>query len=172
MKKTLLTQDDTDLQDNSAVIIKKLTKIIKEQEFDVILAYQAFFKGEIALPIDNWQICFLPFCDSEGNMKFYKYEQNLQNQDIPSETYQSIIKSQNSNELYEPNRYKKPLILTPGLAFDSNNNRLGRGQGFYDRWLASHTNIYSIGVCHDFQILNHIPVEPHDKALDMIVTEV
>ena len=61
------------------------------------------------------------------------------------------------------------LILVPGMAFDLSGNRLGRGQGFYDRLLAEASGI-KCGVCHDFQLLEKIPSEPHDAKVDFILT--
>lgn len=64
---------------------------------------------------------------------------------------------------------KLDLILVPGLAFDVSGNRLGRGQGFYDRLLKNASGI-KCGVCHDFQLLEKIPAEPHDAKVDFIFT--
>jgi len=61
------------------------------------------------------------------------------------------------------------LILVPGMAFDLSGNRLGRGQGFYDRILSAASGI-KCGVCHDFQLLEKIPAESHDAKVDFIFT--
>ncbi len=62
------------------------------------------------------------------------------------------------------------LILVPGLAFSpKTRHRLGRGGGYYDRFLAS-SSAYHIGVCFDCQVLDEIPHEPHDQTVDEIVT--
>lgn len=63
------------------------------------------------------------------------------------------------------------LIIVPAVALDARGNRLGRGKGFYDRLLAS-TRATTIGVGYDFQLIaDGIPAEPHDVALDMVITE-
>ncbi len=63
------------------------------------------------------------------------------------------------------------LAVIPGVAFDADGNRLGRGGGFYDRLLARlrHYDIYKIGVCFDFQRVAHVPAEPHDIPMDEIL---
>ncbi len=61
------------------------------------------------------------------------------------------------------------LVLVPGMAFDLSGNRLGRGRGFYDRILAEASGI-KCGVCHNFQLLEKIPTEPHDAKVDFIFT--
>ncbi len=63
---------------------------------------------------------------------------------------------------------KIDLILVPGVAFDRQGRRLGRGKGFYDRLLAR-TPALKVGVCFDFQLLDHIPVEAHDIPMGIMV---
>lgn len=62
-------------------------------------------------------------------------------------------------------------IIVPGVAFDRQRNRMGRGRGFYDRLLKSTPNAVKIGVAFDFQLLDEIPVEPHDVKMDRVITE-
>lgn len=61
------------------------------------------------------------------------------------------------------------LIIVPAVAFDKDGNRLGRGKGFYDR-LLNHTKAVKIGVAYDFQLVDEIPVEPHDIPVDRVIT--
>lgn len=61
------------------------------------------------------------------------------------------------------------LLLVPGLAFDLRGRRLGRGKGFYDRLLAT-AHGTKCGICFDWQIVEAVPVEAHDAALNCIVT--
>jgi len=58
------------------------------------------------------------------------------------------------------------VALVPGMAFDAQGRRLGRGRGYYDRFLASHPDIYKIGVCFPFQCVEQVPAEPHDVLMD------
>jgi 5-formyltetrahydrofolate cyclo-ligase len=65
---------------------------------------------------------------------------------------------------------KRPdLILVPGVGFDSCCRRLGRGKGYYDQILAV-VEGRKCGVGFDEQIVDGIPLEPHDIALDCILT--
>lgn len=61
------------------------------------------------------------------------------------------------------------LVLVPGMAFDVQGNRLGRGRGFYDRILAGASGV-KCGVAYDFQLLESIPTEPHDARVNFIFT--
>ena len=58
--------------------------------------------------------------------------------------------------------------LIPGLAFDAQGHRLGRGKGYYDRFLTSFKG-KTIGVCFDFQKVAEVPVDAHDVAVDRVV---
>ena len=62
------------------------------------------------------------------------------------------------------------LIIVPGVAFDRQHNRLGRGKGFYDRLLST-LDVPKIGICYDFQLKDQIPAEPFDRKMDLIITE-
>ena len=61
------------------------------------------------------------------------------------------------------------LILVPGVAFDLGGHRLGRGKGFYDRLLAGVRGI-KCGLAFDEQMVEAIPVGPHDVRMDFILT--
>ena len=64
------------------------------------------------------------------------------------------------------------LILVPGLAFTPDGWRLGRGGGFYDRFLSQlPATAAKLGVCFDLQLVDTLPTEPHDQRLDGVVTE-
>ncbi|MDY5968972.1 MAG: 5-formyltetrahydrofolate cyclo-ligase [Bacteroidales bacterium] len=66
---------------------------------------------------------------------------------------------------------KVKLIVVPGVAFDRQRNRLGRGRGFYDRLLKSTPNAFKVGVAFRFQMFNTLPVEPFDVPMDAVVSE-
>lgn len=64
------------------------------------------------------------------------------------------------------------VVLVPGVAFTRAGGRVGRGGGFFDRFLAHRAaRAIKIGVCFDFQIVESLPLESHDVRLDLIVSE-
>ncbi len=62
------------------------------------------------------------------------------------------------------------LVLVPGLAFDRSGGRLGRGGGYYDRWLAGFSG-FTAALCRDGLLLDSIPRLPHDVGVALVVTE-
>ena len=64
------------------------------------------------------------------------------------------------------------LVVVPAIAFDESNMRLGRGKGFFDRFLSkrSLSNAETIGLAFDFQVLESLPYEDHDKPVDFVLT--
>ncbi|MCG8581357.1 MAG: 5-formyltetrahydrofolate cyclo-ligase [Bacteroidales bacterium] len=60
-------------------------------------------------------------------------------------------------------------VIVPGVAFDSDNNRIGRGAGYYDRILKRIPTATKIAFAFDFQMVNKVPVEEHDIKMDIII---
>ena len=63
------------------------------------------------------------------------------------------------------------IILVPLIVFDRKMNRLGHGNGFYDKILKDFPNALKIGCAFSIQEAKSIPKEPHDIMLDVIITE-
>ena len=63
-------------------------------------------------------------------------------------------------------------MIVPGSMFDINKNRCGYGGGYYDRYLSQREfRGVKVGVCYAHQLVETLPVEPHDVAMDCVVTE-
>lgn len=63
------------------------------------------------------------------------------------------------------------LAIIPGVAFDAEGHRLGRGKGYYDKLLPLLPTALKAGVCFPFQLLEQIPAEPFDICMDLIITK-
>ena len=61
------------------------------------------------------------------------------------------------------------VVIVPGVAFDLRGHRLGRGGGSYDRALAS-VHVPVIGLALDSEVVDEVPVESHDRPVDVVVT--
>lgn len=64
---------------------------------------------------------------------------------------------------------KIDVAVIPAIAYDEKNNRLGRGKGYYDRFLAKIPLAYKIGVCFDFQRITNLPVDKNDIPVDEVI---
>jgi 5-formyltetrahydrofolate cyclo-ligase len=70
------------------------------------------------------------------------------------------------------NESRCDMVIVPGVAFDKQNNRLGRGGGYYDRFLGSlPQNIFTVGLAFDFQIVDSLSFkENHDVPVSCVLT--
>lgn len=61
------------------------------------------------------------------------------------------------------------VAIVPGMAFDTEGHRLGRGKGYYDRFLSHVPYLYKIGLCFSWQIVDCVPCDEHDIVMDEII---
>ena len=92
-------------------------------------------------------------------------ECGMQHAELVRELSTRVVGSQSAQS-----QFRVDCILVPGVAFDQKGNRMGRGKGYYDRFLCQ-TYIYKVGICFDFQLLECIPSEETDIPMDEIITE-
>ena len=125
-------------------------------EFDDLEILKYFFKKGSTIS--------LPKIKKKSQMEFYKWHENdpllLNKYGIP--------------EPVTTNRVYPDILFVPLVAFDKNLNRLGYGGGFYDRYIQKISKIKKIlkvGLAFSFQKLKTIPINKHDKKLDIIITE-
>lgn len=79
-----------------------------------------------------------------------------------------------SEPLPEADSVQPTIVLVPLSAFDRRGQRIGYGAGHYDRALGLlrlHTHIIAIGLAFATQEIGEVPAEPHDVALDFVLTE-
>lgn len=74
-----------------------------------------------------------------------------------------------TNQLWHGSIHTPAICIVPARALDARGNRLGRGKGFYDRFLGMHDMyITTVSVVPDFAFLDSVPTESHDKAIDFV----
>ena len=61
------------------------------------------------------------------------------------------------------------LVIVPAVAFDANGRRLGRGGGYYDRFIKKLTHAVLVGVGYDFQLVDEVPAARHDQRVNRII---
>lgn len=78
------------------------------------------------------------------------------------------IEEPTGNNVVDPSEID--MVVVPAVAYDRKGNRLGRGKGFYDR-LLKNTRATKVGVGYEFQLVDELPIEPHDIGVDIIITQ-
>ena len=61
------------------------------------------------------------------------------------------------------------LVIVPAVAFDAKGRRLGRGGGYYDRFIKKLTHAVLVGVGYDFQLVDEVPAARHDQRVHRII---
>lgn len=160
-RRRLLTEEQ--IQEYSALVIEQLERMTCFRQAQTILLYY---------PIRN-EVSLLPL------FKKYKHEKTLllpvtHRKYIDACPYQgNALMKRGKFNIPEPQTepYKGPidLILVPGVAFDKSGNRLGRGGGYYDKFLRSQHHAITIGVGYDFQLVEEVPVERNDIRVKRII---
>ncbi len=82
------------------------------------------------------------------------------------------------NKIHQPTPFQPvcnpdqiAAILVPGMGFSALGDRLGRGAGFYDRFLRNHPEALRIGIAFEEQMTEKIPLDPWDEKVDVILTD-
>lgn len=63
------------------------------------------------------------------------------------------------------------IVIVPGVAFDTDLNRIGYGGGYYDKFFHKNATAFKVAIAHDFQIVDTLMVNEHDVKVDMLITE-
>ena len=151
-----------------------LTKLIKKRyskkNINLSLYYPASFEVNVLKLFEKKSIrnvkFFLPVIKKKNLMDFYEWNNR------------EVLKI-NKFGMLEPfiklNHTVPNIMLIPLLAFDTKNNRLGYGKGYYDnflnKYLKKNKNILTIGVAFSFQRYDKLPISKYDVSLNYILTE-
>ena len=129
--------------------------------------------------ISNKSVCtYLPLKNEININSFLRFSSDVS---VFADVYDEVIITRLS-EPFELNKFgvKQPfnidevnnvdIFLVPGLAFDLSGNRLGRGAGYYDKLLLNHPKSLKIGIANKSRIIDSVPTEDHDVAMDSLFT--
>lgn len=161
-KKKFSIEKKIDLSINLFDHIEKLEQFKKANT--ILLYYSLKDEVQTEFFIKKWhkiKRIILPVVDGD-NLLLKEY-----NPEHIGRGYQSIIEPQQQQTIPVS---EVEFAIIPGIAFDLQYNRLGRGKGFYDRFLSEVKSLI-VGVCFEIQIVNKIPIESFDRPMDLVVTE-
>ena len=167
-----LTKEET--RRRSKNVEEKLSSLPIYKESKVIMVYyplpgEVDILDEIRKEIKTKRFCF-PVMDLKAKkMRIFEVK-NLDEDFIPGpyKIMEPDIRKTKETDIGEID-----LVIVPGLAFDYQKNRLGRGVGFYDRFLADlNKSTKKVGIAFEFQILESLPVDLSlDQKVDAVVSE-
>ena len=160
--KKLHTPEELLLQ--SEVILRKLAQHLRFLEAERVMLYAS-------LPDEVQTLSFL---ETWRHRKTVILPTVVGDDIIPVELAENVEFAEGDFHIPEPQNHPYTgdfdLIVVPGMAFDKAGHRLGRGKGYYDRFLSQHPQVYTIGLCFDFQLLPEVPFEPHDCLINDVIT--
>lgn len=163
-RKQLFSREE--LEEMSLAVVEKLKDDDIVRRARVVLAYHPL-PDEVSLLglLSLWpdKVWLLPKVTGEGTMELRRYTS-------PDDLSQGAFGIMEPTGEPYPEDAPVDVALIPGMAFDITGRRLGRGKGYYDRFLASRAHIYKIGVCFAFQLAGEVPAEPHDVRMDKVVS--
>ncbi len=139
------------------------------QEADVILLYVSFGTEPDTRALLQWlhetgrQIA-LPVCEMEGMMQFYLLHDF-------DELWVGAFGIPEPAGRVSPVVTDRSLCIVPGLAFTADGKRLGQGGGYYDRFLAAHPKLRTMGITYQCRLRETVPCEVHDCKVDIVMTE-
>lgn len=153
----------------SKSICGKIVELDRFKNSNTILAYMCS-KGEVDVGelIHHARICgkriAFPLCIDDGGLRLL-----IPNTPASFKVGAYGISEPDESDSIEIDASQIDMIIVPAVAFTRNGRRLGQGGGYYDRLLQK-SNAYTVGVGFDFQLLESLPLEEHDRSLDCIVT--
>ncbi|MBB1272606.1 MULTISPECIES: 5-formyltetrahydrofolate cyclo-ligase [Psychromonas] len=158
--------------------LKQHPKVQQAQHVSVTLAYD----GEIDLsPFIDWcwqqqKQVYLPVVHptKTGQLLFLAYQKNTEMIINRYGIAEPKLTHATKNIKQTCPADALDLVLTPLVAFDQQGNRIGMGGGYYDRllapWFTQRTGPYPIGLAHDCQYINALPIQEWDVPLPEVIT--
>ena len=160
-------QHEAQLAAMSADIVERLHGITESRNIRMVMAYWPL-KDEVDIRplldrlVEQGRVVLLPKVTGDETMEVRRYT----GPDDLTEGAFHIMEP--TGELFTD--YDQiDMVLVPGMAFDAAGRRLGRGKGYYDRFLENCPQLYKIGVCFPFQRVAEVPSEVHDVMMDEII---
>lgn len=172
LKSRLKGMSPDDIQHQSEVIVQQLKSIYAPEKSSTIMLYMPMpTEVNVLSLLKSWvassqRVC-VPVVNWETREMTAKHIQSI---DQPMKQLKFGLQVPESGVEIDPAEID--FIVVPGLGFDRQGDRLGRGGGFYDKFLSNESmNAIRCGICFDCQIVEHIPVEEHDIRMNLVITD-
>jgi 5-formyltetrahydrofolate cyclo-ligase len=160
----------------SLAIIQRIRSLPLWESVSLVLAFIPLETEVAILPLldealEEQKIIAVPRCQPDRDLSFHQirtgYQTSLCNGPYslkePPQDWPSI-----DPETLPPGS----LVLVPALAFTPAGERLGKGKGYYDRFLTRiPPHALTIGVCFDQQLIDHLPSSGQDVPVRLVVTD-
>lgn len=166
IRKTILDKVSfiTDRTERSFLMMNDLLSFLKE--YNDIALFASLDTEIDTFPLINELLkqgknVYLPKTNNDV-IDFYKVN-DLSSLVISKDRYK--VREPSGGEIISPTTFD--IIVCPGVAFDKNNNRLGHGKGYYDRYL-SKCSAYKIGICYKEQLIDELPIDEYDVKMDLV----
>ncbi len=104
------------------------------------------------------------FAQRDSTMEFATHTDPFGASDLAKGPF-GIMQPAPDAETMEPD-----VLFMPLVGFTADGHRLGQGGGHYDRWLDAHPGKTKVGLAWDVQLVESLPLEPHDQQLDAVIT--
>lgn len=170
-------RDAPDLEERGEAIQKRLLLLPELCAARRVMSYVSFgtevpTQQLLAALLKQEKTVVVPYCRGEELELFHLQEFSELSPGVhgilePRRNLQNAKKKINPSDL--------DVILVPGLAFDRQCFRLGRGAGYYDKFLAQFSALQkpptTIGLSYQCQMVEHVPREAHDQKLQFVITE-
>lgn len=139
------------------------------READTVLLYCSMPEEPDTRGLLDWLLAAgrtaaLPVCGENGEMQFCCLRST---EELAAGAYG--IPEPTGREV--PVLTPKSLCIVPGLAFTADGKRMGKGGGYYDRYLAAHPGLRTIGLTYRCLLQETLPCEAHDRCVDAIITD-
>ena len=168
IKRQIKAFDENYLETSNYMIFQNAMKLPEIADCDRILICSMGREVDTRRIIDamfaSGKTVALPVCEGEGIMHFSE----LRPGGLKVEGMYGILEPEKDSPVITPR--DGDVILVPALTFDKNGYRMGKGSGYYDRFLKKRDFI-SIGLARDRLLVDSVPRQEHDMQVKILVTD-
>ncbi len=160
----------SEISDRSHSILERLSALPEFLDASQILSYVSKDNEVVTSPLirdllEADRSVLVPISQDDGTLVWSSLKSL---DDLGSGAFGVPEPLPNQRRIVEP--APDALVIVPCVAFTPAGGRLGHGKGYFDRFLAQHSGT-SVGLAFESQKIERLPIEEHDIALDIVLTE-